>query len=340
MGCQRKIVEKIIDECKADYVLNVKANQEGLLSDIVEHFQNQEMVEKRENLNIAHHLTKTKGNPIGDSSLSMLRTIEKGHGRIESRTYYYSQDIQWMIDARKVWRGLKGVGLVYREVETNGNKSSEYAYFIGRGYNFLKEEMLLYAKENLSKDGVLKALISDNDREFQRIALSRGFKPTQSKEDNAVFDINADAIKYVLPQGYRISSLDDNCDLYKFNRVLWRGFNHEGEPPTTAEQIEDRRISLSGPHLDLNLCVVVVSPDDEYVSYCGMWYDKKTNNALVEPVATDPLHRRKGLGKAAVLEAIKRCGMEGAKQAYVGSSQQFYYQIGFSPIPSDTFWEC
>ena len=36
-----------------------------------------------------------------------------------------------MLDARKEWRGLKGVGMVYREVEINGNKSSEYAYFIG-----------------------------------------------------------------------------------------------------------------------------------------------------------------------------------------------------------------
>ena len=93
MGCQKKIVDKIVDECKADYVLNVKANQESLLNDIVEHFQNQEMVKKRENLNIAYQLTKTKSNLVGDSSLSMLRTIEKGHGRIEKRTYYYSQDI-------------------------------------------------------------------------------------------------------------------------------------------------------------------------------------------------------------------------------------------------------
>lgn len=138
-------------------------------------------------------------------------------------------------------------------------------------------------------------------------------------------------------EGYSISSLADDCDLFKFNRVLWGGFDHEGEPPTTAKQIEDRRISLSGSHVDL--CVVVISPEGEYVSYCGIWYDKKTNNALVEPVATDPSYRHKGLGKAAVLEAIKRCGKVGAKQAYVGSSQQFYYQIGFSPIPSDTFWE-
>ena len=131
MGCQKKIVEKIVNGCKADYVLNVKANQESLLNDIVEHFQNHEMVNKRENLNIAHQLTKNKKDPIGDSSLSMLRTIEKGHGRIESRTYYYSQDIQWMLDARKEWIGLKGVGMVLREVEVGNNKSSEYAYFIG-----------------------------------------------------------------------------------------------------------------------------------------------------------------------------------------------------------------
>ena len=40
----------------------------------------------------------------------------------------------------------------------------------------------------------------------------------------------------------------------------------------------------------------------------------------------------KGLGKAVVLEAVKRCGQMGAKTALVGSSQQFYYNIGFYPI--------
>lgn len=215
-----------------------------------------------------------------------------------------------------------------------------YAYFlVDKSYNFLKSEMLSYAKENLSKNCELKALIPDNDREFQQIASSQGFKPTQDKEHNSIMDIDIDNISYTLPDGYTITSLSENCDLHKFNRVLWRGFNHEGEPPTTVDKIEERRISLSGPHLDLNLCIAVISPEGEYVSYCGMWYDRNTTYALVEPVATDPLHRRKGLGRAAVLEGIKRCGKLGAKQAFVGSSQQFYYQIGFSPLPADTFWK-
>ena len=77
------------------------------------------------------------------------------------------------------------------------------------------------------------------------------------------------------------------------------------------------------------LCILVVAPSGDYASYCGMWYDPATAYALVEPVATDPDYRKLGLGKAAVLEGIRRCGALGATQAYVGSSQQFYYQIGF-----------
>jgi len=46
-----------------------------------------------------------------------------------------------------------------------------------------------------------------------------------------------------------------------------------------------------------------------------------------------------GLGKAAVLEAIRRSGVLGARQAVVGSSLQFYYNIGFYPIHTETWWE-
>jgi GNAT superfamily N-acetyltransferase len=204
----------------------------------------------------------------------------------------------------------------------------------------LKTDMLYHAQNTLrSIEGKIKVLINNADREFQRIAAGHGFKPTQNSEATAVMDIDPQSISYTLPQGYSITSLADSYDLIKFNQVLWRGFNHEGEPPITEKQLEERRISLSGPHLNHNLCIAVVAPNGEFASYCGMWYDARTEYALVEPVATDPTYRKLGLGKAAVLEAIKRCGLLGAKQAYVGSSQQFYYQLGFHPLPGGTFWE-
>ena len=131
MGCQRKIAEKIVKECESDYVLNVKGNQGALLNDIAQHFQNLKMEGKLENLNLAYRLSKSNGKPLGDEQLAMMKTLDKGHGRIEKRKYYYSTNIGWMIDAKKEWQGLLGVGMVEREIETAGVKSSEISYYIG-----------------------------------------------------------------------------------------------------------------------------------------------------------------------------------------------------------------
>ena len=131
MGCQKKIAEKIVKDCKSDYVLNVKGNQECLMNDIVECFQTLNKEGKFYNLNIAYKLSKSNGKPPGDDQLSMLKTIDKGHGRIEKRNYYYSQNISWMIDAKKDWYGLAGVGMVERETEKAGTVTKETSLYIG-----------------------------------------------------------------------------------------------------------------------------------------------------------------------------------------------------------------
>lgn len=94
----------------------------------------------------------------------------------------------------------------------------------------------------------------------------------------------------------------------------------------------------SGPNFRKDLTIVVETPDGEYGAFCGMWQDATNHIAYVEPVATDPTYRRKGLGKAAVLEGIRRCGAEGARVAFVGSDQQFYLAIGFEKLYSSNRW--
>lgn len=213
------------------------------------------------------------------------------------------------------------------------------AYFcIDSRYGHLKCEMLDYARNNLCKDGAFRALISDEDKEFQRIAVGQGFRPTQKKECIAQIDISR-ALSYQLPDGYTISSLADDYDLRKLQRATWRGFDHPGEPPDTEQDMLEQQIAGSGPHRNETLNMKVVAPNGDYASYCGMWHLPGTEYALVEPVCTDPTYRKLGLGKAAVLEAVKRCGKLGAKVAYVGSSQQFYYNIGFYPTSTETWWE-
>ena len=210
---------------------------------------------------------------------------------------------------------------------------------IDKRYGYLKRDVLEYSAENLTNEGEVKILIQDDDPEFQIYARKLGFYPTQHRDSKSVLDIDLEEMSYKLPDGFYIRSLADEYNLYKYNRVLWRGFNHEGEPPEDDKQIKARKFSLSGPHQKMELNVAVVSPEGNFVSYCGMWYDKATDYALVEPVATDPDYRKMGLGRAAVFEGIRRCVELGAKRAYVGSSKQFYYKIGFRPVPGGTFWE-
>jgi hypothetical protein len=40
-----------------------------------------------------------------------------------------------------------------------------------------------------------------------------------------------------------------------------------------------------------------------------------------------------------VLEGLCRCKALGSKRAFVGSSQQFYYSIGFRPYATGTWWK-
>lgn len=213
-----------------------------------------------------------------------------------------------------------------------------YAYlFTARGYEVLKQEMLEYARHALKGEKGLSVLIDNNDRAFQRIAQKAGLVATKEQENTAMIDISDD-LAYSLPAGYRIVSMADGWDFYLYNEVMWRGFNHEGPPPRTDEEIGIRKEMLSSPMIIPEIVLAVVTPDGRYVSHCGMWYAAGDKYALVEPVATDPDYRMKGLGKAVVLEGVKRCGRLGAEVALVGSTQQFYYNIGFYPIHTGSWW--
>jgi GNAT superfamily N-acetyltransferase len=209
-------------------------------------------------------------------------------------------------------------------------------------YDFLKKDMLLYAEEHLSKDGKFGITIADKDTKFQDIAAELDFFATVDKENDAAFYLDKTSTKYDLPKGFYITSIKETFDMYQYGRVLWKGFNHElngeGEFQYSEEKEQSFKEGMLRPNVDLYLKVAVVAPDGNFASYCGMWYDPEAGYAVVEPVATDPQYRKMGLGKAAVLEGIKRTGELGAKIAFVGSSQQFYYSIGLRPYSTATIW--
>lgn len=242
------------------------------------------------------------------------------------------------LDKIGIW-GKDGeiVGVAHYELSLG-----EAFFEIAPGYDALKVPMLDYAEANLyseieDRQRLVRAYVNDFDVGFEAVVRLRGYEQDPGwTRPMSRFTIRTPFPEITVPNGFQIKSLADENDLRKVQRVLWRGFNHEGEPP--EEELDGQRKMQSVPNFNKELKIVVQAPDGNFVSFCGMWYDDVNKLAYVEPVATDPDYRRMGLGKAAVLEGIRRCGDLGAEVAFVGSDQPFYLAIGFETLFRANCW--
>lgn len=108
MGCQRKTAREII-EADAQYVLALKGNQGNAHAEIKAY------------LDDAIH--------NADPKLAHTQHIEKGHGRIEVRRYWQSDDLGWFADLGK-WESLRSVGVVESQRDAGGKVSTERRYYL------------------------------------------------------------------------------------------------------------------------------------------------------------------------------------------------------------------
>lgn len=224
------------------------------------------------------------------------------------------------------------IGLVTYE-----NDLGEAYFCLDERYNFLKPQLIEYALQNLHLHGEIKISLPDGSLDYQKAAVKIGFIPTTQKSSVARIDINRHT--YTLPEGYHIMSFDDEeFDVERYYNAIWRGFNNQRQRNEKELESMRKREGFDAPYFNPNLRILVVAPNGDYAAHCGMWYIPNSAYAYVEPVYTLPEYRKMGLGKAAVLEGVNRCGNLGAKQAYVLSSQQFYYSIGFYPVQNETWW--
>ena len=110
MGCQKKIAEAII-AAKADYVLTLKDNQPTLSQEVREFFESAQADGFR---GTRHDQTETE---------------DGGHGRIEVRRVFASDDIDWMAD-KTVWKGLRSVVMIESERTVGEKTSYERRYYL------------------------------------------------------------------------------------------------------------------------------------------------------------------------------------------------------------------
>lgn len=110
MGCQKQIATEI-SNADADYVLALKGNH-GTLHEEVKSFL--EDAHARDFLEVPH---------------THYQSVEKEHGRIETRDYWITDKIDWLAD-RLDWEGLKSVGMVQAVRDIQGQITTERRFFI------------------------------------------------------------------------------------------------------------------------------------------------------------------------------------------------------------------
>lgn len=118
MGCQKKIAKQIIDS-GADYVLALKGNHETVHEEVKTYLDD---AIRQQAADRAARRSKT-------SELVYTETVEKDHGRLETRRYWQSENLEWFADLTK-WEGLRSVGVVEAVREIKGQTSTERRYYL------------------------------------------------------------------------------------------------------------------------------------------------------------------------------------------------------------------
>jgi predicted transposase YbfD/YdcC len=108
MGCQKEIAKEI-KEADADYVLALKGNH-GLTYAEIKSYLDEAISRKAK-------------------ELAYVEIPDKGHGRLETRRYWQSGQLEWF-EERSAWEGLLSVGVVEAVRECNGRSSVERRYYL------------------------------------------------------------------------------------------------------------------------------------------------------------------------------------------------------------------
>lgn len=154
MHCQKETAAKIIDN-NGDYVLQLKANQKGFYEDVYAMFDDKYMDETDK-----------------DCEYEIFSTTEKGHGRIEKRTCYVLNEIEFFTNYLAEWKGLKKIFAVKREVERDGEKTTEISCYLS-SKNTTAEKLLSYTRRHWQIESMHHILDVSYDEDKCRLYSQR-----------------------------------------------------------------------------------------------------------------------------------------------------------------------
>jgi len=204
----------------------------------------------------------------------------------------------------------------------------------------LVNQMITLAEERLpstGKDGQRKVwfYIDAQGKAIQAILARCGFQRVDRPGEQEIQ--HRRSLEEPLPEipaiaGYTIRPMGDGLELLE--RCYASGLGFHNNDINIARDNRDHpdwyHHIQSAPLYRRDLDMVAVAMDGSIASFCTAWFDDVTRTAYLEPVATVPAHRRRGLSHAVLLAALHRLQHMGCKVAFVGGYSQAANTLYFS----------
>ncbi|OLE01721.1 MAG: hypothetical protein AUG82_10625 [Ktedonobacter sp. 13_1_20CM_4_53_11] len=258
------------------------------------------------------------------------------------RSYWHVGDLLWGIykntifDSRKsvrLWENEQGDLLGFAWINSNEVVLQVSPSIDSGAANDLLEQMLAWGEEHqraaLADGNTPSFYAFKDDLPLKNLLYSQGYQRGEFHTLHMRRDLDQPIPQAVLPEGQlvrHVAGEDEFGQRVELHREVW----HPSK--VTLEAYRRMRI-VPGytPELDL----VALTADGTFASYCICWLDPVSKIGEFEPVGTRSAFRGKGLGKAVMLEGLRRLRVAGMRTAIVCSvsgneaSRRLYESVGF-----------
>lgn len=177
----------------------------------------------------------------------------------------------------------------------------------------------------------------------REVLAARGFSQLTGWNHHYWRDLTGLLPASVPPNGYTLRSMGDESEHPARSWCSWRAF-HSDEPASNYDGDSSwYRNIQSAPLYRRDLDVVAAAENGEIAGFCTIYYDDYTRSAVTVLVGVAAEHWRRGLGKAMMIEGLRRLQGLGCTRVFSTANEEpadaLYHSVMTDMKVTDTWFK-
>lgn len=161
---------------------------------------------------------------------------------------------------------------------------------------------------------------------------AQGFAFDEAYDARQSLNLTDNIAHPTIPEGFTLRAAPTSDQVEQRVKIHHAAFNSE------AVTVEGYNNVRPDPTYDPDLDIFILAPDGRFAAFCLAWADAVTRVGDIEPIGVHPDFQRLGLGRAIMLEALRRLKSKGMNRVvlstWMGNQRglNLYKSLGFEVI--------